>query len=90
VCRPCAAVRVDDADPVPGRKRFFNQILAAHHGWRDELNPPGKSVVFGDGREMPVEAMAAMARIFDEEAVGHGVQVEFKITHTLEGSGFNH
>ena len=62
------AVRVDDADPR-ARPRFFNQILAAYAGWRDELNPAGKSVVFGDGTEMPVEAFEAMERIFEEEAV---------------------
>ena len=53
----------------PHKKVFFNQILAAHLGWRDELNHPGRAVVFGDGGAMPEEAMAAMARIFKEEAV---------------------
>jgi hypothetical protein len=66
------AVLVDESDPtVPGRKRkrFFNQIFAAHRGWTDDLNKPGQSVVFGDGTEMPWEAMAMMARVFEEESV---------------------
>ena len=66
------AVLLDDVDPAePGkkRKRFFNQIFAAHRGWTDDLNAPGQSVVFGDGGEMPWEAMAMMARVFEEESV---------------------
>jgi hypothetical protein len=66
------AVLVDESDPTdPGRKRkrFFNQIFAAHRGWTDDLNKPGQSVVFGDGTEMPWEAMAMMARVFEEESV---------------------
>ena len=61
---------LDPADP-PGRKRkrFFNQIFAAHRGWTDDLNKPGQSVVFGDGGEMTWEAMAMMARVFEEESV---------------------
>ena len=66
------AVLLDEFDPKdPGRKRkrFFNQIFAAHRGWTDDLNRPGQSVVFGDGTEMPWEAMAMMARVFEEESV---------------------
>ena len=60
---------VRSAEHNTKKKTFFNQILAAHLGWRDELNNPGRSVVFGDGGAMPEEAMEAMARIFEEEAV---------------------
>jgi len=63
-----AAIRVDDADPRR-RARFFNQLLAAHDGWRDELNPPGMSVVFGDGSPIPADAMEVVARAHEEEAV---------------------
>ena len=62
------AVLVDDADPRR-RTRFFNQLLAAHDGWRDELNPPGMSVVFGDGTPIPADAMEVVARAHEEEAV---------------------
>ena len=62
----------EGAQEITTRKRkklFFNQILAAYLGWRDELNHPGRAVVFGDGGAMPEEAMEAMARIFQEESV---------------------
>ena len=62
------AVLVDPLDPL-GKRRFFNQILAAHAGWRDELNAPGEAVVFGDGGAMPAEAFEAMEAVFREAAV---------------------
>jgi len=33
----------------PGRKVFFNQLIAAFKGWKDERNDPTKSIRFGDG-----------------------------------------
>lgn len=71
---PLSAVRdLDDQQrrrrPEENKRYFFNQIMAAHLGWRDELNLPGRSVVFGDGGAIPEEAMDVMARIFEEEAV---------------------
>ncbi len=62
------AVLVDPSDPER-RPRFFNQILAAHTGWRDELNAPGASVVLGDGTPMRQDMLDAMERIFLEESV---------------------
>ena len=62
------AVLVDPHDPER-RPRFFNQILAAHAGWRDELNAPGASVVLGDGTPMRQDMLDAMERIFREESV---------------------
>jgi hypothetical protein len=62
------AVLVDPLDPL-GKRRFFNQIIAAHAGWRDELNAPGEAVVFGDGGAMPAEAFEAMEAVFREAAV---------------------
>ena len=62
------AVLVDPHDPER-RLRFFNQILAAHAGWRDELNAPGASVVLGDGTPMRQDMLDAMERIFREESV---------------------
>ena len=62
------AVLVDPSDPER-RPRFFNQILAAHAGWRDELNAPGASVVLGDGTPMRQDMLDAMERIFREESV---------------------
>ena len=62
------AVLIDPSDPER-RPRFFNQILAAHTGWRDELNAPGASVVLGDGTPMRQDMLDAMERIFLEESV---------------------
>jgi len=63
------AIRVAGSLHAAPKLVFFNQILAAHQGWRDELNAPGRSVVFGNGREMPARAIEAMARVFAEDAV---------------------
>ena len=32
-----------------GRKAFFNQLIAAFKGWKDERNDPAKAITFGDG-----------------------------------------
>ncbi|MEM7011633.1 MAG: TauD/TfdA family dioxygenase [Verrucomicrobiota bacterium] len=40
-----AAVR----DLGDGRKSFFNQLIAAFKGWKDERNDPSKAITFGDG-----------------------------------------
>jgi hypothetical protein len=32
-----------------GRKAFFNQLIAAFQGWKDERNDPAKAIRFGDG-----------------------------------------
>jgi hypothetical protein len=33
----------------PGRKTFFNQLIAAFQGWKDDRNDPSKAICFGDG-----------------------------------------
>ena len=32
-----------------GQKTFFNQLIAAFHGWKDSRNDPSKSITFGNG-----------------------------------------
>ncbi len=32
-----------------GRTSFFNQLIAAFHGWKDARNDPSKSITHGDG-----------------------------------------
>ena len=32
-----------------GQKTFFNQLIAAFHGWKDSRNDPTKSITFGNG-----------------------------------------
>lgn len=50
----------------PGRKTFFNQLIAAFHGWKDSRNDPTKAVTFGDGSILNPATMDAVAKIADE------------------------
>lgn len=49
-----------------GRKTFFNQLIAAFHGWKDSRNDPAKAITFGDGSPLNPETMDAVARIAEE------------------------
>jgi len=43
-----------------GRKSFFNQLIAAFKGWKDERNDPAKAITFGDGTPLdPAQANLA-------------------------------
>ncbi|NNE91077.1 MAG: SyrP protein [Verrucomicrobiales bacterium] len=43
-----------------GRKSFFNQLIAAFKGWKDERNDPAKAITFGDGTPLdPADAERA-------------------------------
>jgi hypothetical protein len=50
----------------PGRKTFFNQLIAAFHGWKDSRNDPTKAVTFGDGSVLNPETMDRVAAIAEE------------------------
>jgi hypothetical protein len=55
---------------APGRKVFFNQLIAAFQGWKDERNDPTKAIRFGDGSPLDREAVTvatelAYKRAFD-------------------------
>ena len=41
----------------PGRKVFFNQLIAAFQGWKDDRNDPSKAIRFGDGSPLDREAV---------------------------------
>ena len=41
----------------PGRKTFFNQLIAAFQGWKDDRNDPSKAIRFGDGSPLDREAV---------------------------------
>jgi hypothetical protein len=41
----------------PGRKSFFNQLIAAFKGWKDDRNDPTKAIRFGDGSQLDREAV---------------------------------
>jgi hypothetical protein len=50
----------------PGRMSFFNQLIAAFHGWKDSRNDPTKAITFGDGSPLNPETMDAVAEIAEE------------------------
>ena len=50
----------------PGRRTFFNQLIAAFHGWKDSRNDPTKAVTFGDGSLLNTETMDRVAVIAEE------------------------
>lgn len=50
----------------PGRKSFFNQLIAAYCGWKDSRNDPSKSIVFGDGSPLDRQAVDAAIALADE------------------------
>ena len=50
----------------PGRKTFFNQLIAAFHGWKDSRNDPTKAVTFGDGSSLIPETMDRVATLAEE------------------------
>ncbi len=50
----------------PGRRTFFNQLIAAFHGWKDSRNDPTNAVTFGDGSLLNPETMDRVAVIAEE------------------------
>ncbi len=42
----------------PGRKSFFNQLIAAACGWKDSRNDPSRAITFGDGQPLDHEAVS--------------------------------
>ncbi|MCI5046323.1 MAG: TauD/TfdA family dioxygenase [Aquisalinus sp.] len=49
-----------------GRKVFFNQLIAAFRGWKDERNDPSKSITFGDGSRIDPDDMAIAIQLSDD------------------------
>jgi hypothetical protein len=49
-----------------GRKSFFNQLIAAFQGWKDNRNDPTKSITFGDGSPLDRDAAMTAAKLGDE------------------------
>jgi hypothetical protein len=47
----------------PGRKVFFNQLIAAFQGWKDERNDPSKSITFGDGSRLDRDTVLQVAAL---------------------------
>lgn len=49
-----------------GRQSFFNQLIAAFQGWKDERNDPSKAITFGDGTPLDRDAVHAATRLGEE------------------------
>jgi len=52
----------------PGRKTFFNQLIAAFSGWKDSRNNPAEAVRHGDGSALDAEAVAQSIQLAEEIA----------------------
>lgn len=55
-------------DTADGRSVFFNQLIAAFCGWKDERNDPSKAIRHGDGTPLDAIAVKAAADIAEELA----------------------
>lgn len=49
-----------------GRTSFFNQLIAAFQGWKDERNDPSRAIAFGDGMPLDRDAVNAATRLGEE------------------------
>ncbi|TWU64937.1 Taurine catabolism dioxygenase TauD, TfdA family [Crateriforma conspicua] len=58
----------------PGRKTFFNQLIAAYCGWKDDRNDPSKAIRFGDGSPLDADAVSVAIELSDELAYDHAWQ----------------
>lgn len=51
---------------APGRRSFFNQLIAAFRGWKDSRNDPSKSITLGDGTPLDPELVLKVAEMAEE------------------------
>jgi alpha-ketoglutarate-dependent taurine dioxygenase len=55
--------------PLSGdRASFFNQLIAAYRGWKDDRNDPSKAVTHGDGKPLDPAAATRAAELADRMA----------------------
>ena len=59
----------------PGRKVFFNQLIAAFCGWKDERNDPSSAICHGDGSKLDANAVRVAADLAEEIAFDLSWQV---------------
>ena len=50
----------------PGRRTFFNQLIAAAGGWKDNRNDPSKAIRHGDGTPLNRDAVAGASDLADQ------------------------
>ncbi|XP_058074151.1 clavaminate synthase-like protein At3g21360 [Magnolia sinica] len=52
-----------------GHKIWFNSMVAAYTGWKDNRNDPVKAVTYGDGTPLPADTVYDCLKILEEESV---------------------
>tara|TARA_R110002049_G_scaffold309268_1_gene519570 strand:+ start:94241 stop:95263 length:1023 start_codon:yes stop_codon:yes gene_type:complete len=50
----------------PGRKTFFNQLIAAYGGWKDIRNDPADAIRHGDGSKLDADAVQTAINLSEE------------------------
>jgi len=50
----------------PGRKTFFNQLIAAYGGWKDSRNDPSNAIRHGDGSKLDAIAVQKAITLSEE------------------------
>ncbi|MDM4014743.1 TauD/TfdA family dioxygenase [Roseiconus lacunae] len=55
----------------PGQKTFFNQLIAAYCGWKDERNDPSDAIRHGDGSKLDPESVAIAIELAERYAYDH-------------------
>ena len=55
----------------PGQKTFFNQLIAAYCGWKDERNDPSDAIRHGDGTKLDADAVNVAVELAEELAYDH-------------------
>ncbi|KAL5697454.1 hypothetical protein ACHQM5_028590 [Ranunculus cassubicifolius] len=63
---PIPAVKLDRSR---GCKVWFNSMVAAYTGWKDDRNDPVKAVTFGDGKPLPADIIYKCLELFEEHCV---------------------
>lgn len=58
----------------PGQKTFFNQLIAAYCGWKDERNDPSDAIRYGDGSKLDADAVNIAVELAEELAYDHAWQ----------------
>lgn len=58
----------------PGRKTFFNQLIAAYSGWKDRRNDPSKAIRHGDGSVLDADAVQTAIKLSEDLAFDVGWQ----------------
>ncbi len=56
---------------TPGQKTFFNQLIAAYCGWKDERNDPSDAIRHGDGSKLDSDAVTVAVQLAEELAYDH-------------------